>query len=243
MRSDFVKMAYFRFYGAVHAAAWMTKNMDKMTEFQSLYTFIDLAGTFAFAMSGAIAARHKGLDVFGILVVAFTVACGGGILRDLCLGAIPPVGLSDWRYLAAATLAAVITMCLQPLVKWLNRPVLLFDALGLSLFAVTGARKALGFDYNNEVAVLLGMITAVGGGVLRDVLLNRIPVVFEKEIYASAALAGAGVVVIGNHFSWPNEWVFPAGFLLCFILRLLALQYHWELPSFRDTKEDGKRQG
>lgn len=212
-----------------------------MTEFHSLYTFIDLAGTFAFAMSGAIAARHKGLDVFGILVVSFTVACGGGITRDLCLGAVPPVGLSDWRYLTTATAAALIIMCLQPLAKWLNRPVLLFDALGLSLFAVSGAQKALDFGHNNQVAVLLGMITAVGGGVLRDVLLNRIPVVFEKEIYASAALAGAGLVVAGHHFSWPGEWVFPAGFLVCFILRLLALRYHWELPSFRDTKKNSDR--
>lgn len=221
--------------------AGINETTGRMTEFHSLYTFIDLAGTFAFAMSGAIAARHKGLDVFGILVVAFTVACGGGIIRDLCLGAVPPVGLSDWRYLAAAVSAALIIMCMQPLVKWLNRPVLLFDALGLSLFAVSGARKALGFDYNNEVAILLGMITAVGGGVLRDVLLNRIPVVFEKEIYASAALAGAGIVVIGNHFSWPSEWVVPAGFLVCFVLRLLALAYHWELPSFRDRNGEDAR--
>ncbi len=204
-----------------------------MINLHSLYTFIDLAGTFAFAISGAVAARDKGLDVFGVLVVAFTVACGGGIIRDLCIGAIPPAGLSDWRYLAVALIAAIITMSLNPLSKWLNRPVLLFDALGLSLFAVSGARKALEFGHNNEVAILLGMITAVGGGVLRDVLLNRIPVIFEKEIYASAALVGAGVVVIGNYFGWHNDWVFPIGFLLCFTLRILALYYHWKLPAFR----------
>lgn len=207
-----------------------------MINLHSLYTFIDLAGTFAFAISGAVAARDKGLDVFGILVVAFTVACGGGIIRDLCIGAIPPAGLSDWRYLAVAMIAAIITMSLDSLSKWLNRPVLLFDALGLSLFAVSGAQKALEFGHNNEVAILLGMITAIGGGVLRDVLLNRIPVIFEKEIYASAALVGAGVVVMGNYFGWPNDWVFPAGFLLCFSFRILGLYYHWELPSFRNKK-------
>ncbi len=204
-----------------------------MTKFQSLYTFIDLAGTFAFAISGAVAARQKGLDVFGILVIAFTVACGGGIIRDVCIGAIPPAGLSDWRYLVVAMAAAAITMSLQPLVRKLNRPVLLFDALGLALFAVSGARKALVFGHNNEVAILLGMITAVGGGILRDILLNSVPVVLEKEIYASAALAGASVVVIGSYFRWPGDWVFLAGFLLCFILRILALYYHWELPVFR----------
>jgi uncharacterized membrane protein YeiH len=207
-----------------------------MINLHALYTFIDLTGTFAFAVSGAVAARDKGLDIFGILVVSFTVACGGGIIRDLCIGAIPPAGLSDWRYLTIAMIAAIITMSLGSLSKWLNRPVLLFDALGLSLFAVSGARKALEYGSNNEMAILLGMITAVGGGVLRDVLLNRIPVIFEKEIYASAALAGAGVVVMGAYFGWPDDWVFPAGFLLCFILRILALYYHWELPVLRKKK-------
>jgi len=203
-----------------------------MNYLHSLYTFIDLAGTFAFAVSGAVAAKDKGLDVFGILVIAFTVACGGGIIRDLCIGAIPPAGLSDWRYLTVAMIAAIITMSLNSLSNWLNKPVLLFDALGLSLFAVSGAQKALEYGHNNEVAVLLGMITAVGGGVMRDILLNRIPVILEKEIYASAALLGAGAVVLGNYFNWYHDWAFLAGFLLCFILRVLALYFHWRLPAF-----------
>jgi len=207
-----------------------------MIQLQPLYMFIDLAGTFAFAVSGAVAARQKGLDIFGILVIAFTVACGGGIIRDVCIGAIPPAGLSDWRYLVVAIAAAVITMSLQPVVKKLNRPVLLFDALGLALFAVSGARKTLIFGHNNEVALLLGMITAVGGGILRDILLNNVPVVLQKEIYASAALAGAGVVVVGNYFKWPGDWAFLAGFLLCFALRMLALHFEWKLPVFREDK-------
>lgn len=200
---------------------------------QSLYTFIDLAGTFAFAISGAVAARQRGLDVFGILVAAFSVACGGGIVRDLCIGAIPPVGLSDWRYLTTAITAAVITMGVEPLVQRLNRPVLIFDALGLALFAVTGAEKSLFLGFNYQVALLLGVLTAVGGGVLRDVLLNRIPVVFEKEIYASAALVGAGIVVIGHYFGWPHDPVFLTGFVVTFALRLLAMRFKWRLPAFR----------
>jgi len=129
-------------------------------------------------------------------------------------------------------------MSLDSFLKLFNRPVLLFDALGLSLFAVSGAEKALALNHNNEVAVLLGMITAVGGGVIRDIFLNRIPVIFQKEIYASAALLGGGVVVAGHYWGLPNNWVFPAGFLLCFLLRLLALKYHWELPSFSKEKDD-----
>ena len=143
--------------------------MTTIVNLNAVYSLIDLAGTFAFAMSGAVAARNKGLDVFGIMVVAFTVACGGGIIRDVCIGAIPPAGLADWRYLTVALVAAFMVMGLRPLTKWMKRPVLLFDALGLSLFAVSGARKALEFDHNYQVAILLGMITAIGGGVLRDV--------------------------------------------------------------------------
>lgn len=209
-----------------------------MEKLHSLYTFIDLAGTFAFAISGAVAAKEKGMDVFGILVVAFTVACGGGIMRDISIGAIPPAGLSDWRYLLVSGIAAVITMIPGSFTRLFNRPVLLFDALGLSLFAVSGAEKALAFSHNNEVAVLLGMVTAVGGGIIRDIFLNRVPVIFQKEIYASAALVGALVVVAGHYYSLPNNWIFPAGFLVCFVIRLLALKYHFELPSFAKEKEE-----
>src|SRR5690554_4842011 len=126
--------------------------MDKL---QTLYYFLDLAGTFAFAISGATAARQRGLDLFGICAIAFTVACGGGVIRDLCIGAIPPAGLTNWRYLVAAMIAAGTTIGLYPFVRRLNQPVLLFDALGLSLFAVTGAQKSLAFGHNAEVALLL----------------------------------------------------------------------------------------
>ena len=206
-----------------------------MENLHSFYTIIDLGGTFAFAISGAIASKEKNLDVFGILVVAFTVACGGGIMRDICIGAIPPAGLSDWRYLLVSMIAAVIAMGIHPLMKLLNRPVILFDALGLSLFAVSGAEKALGFGHNNEVAVLLGMLTAVGGGVIRDIFLNRIPVIFEKEIYASAALLGAVVVVGGHSLGFSNDLIIPTGFIVCLVIRLLALKYHWKLPGFSNN--------
>lgn len=209
-----------------------------MDRLHSLYTFIDLAGTFAFAISGAVAAKQKGLDVFGILVVAFTVACGGGIIRDVCIGAIPPAGLSDWRYLLVSVIAAVISISLASLMKLLDRPVLLFDAFGLSLFAVSGVDKTLEYGHNNEVAVLLGVITAVGGGVIRDIFLNRIPVIFEREIYAAAALLGAITVVAGHYFKLPADWITPAGFVICLAIRLLALRYHWKLPAFPEKKNE-----
>ena len=213
--------------------------MDKL---HSLYNFLDLAGTFAFAISGAVAAKQRGLDLFGICAIAFIVACGGGIIRDLCIGAIPPAGLTNWHYLVAAIGATGMTIGLYSFVRRLNHPVLLFDALGLSMFAVTGAEKSLAYGHNTEVAVLLGITTAVGGGVLRDILLNRIPVILQKEIYASAALIGALIVVLGNSLKWPSDdWISLIALTICFGLRLLALRYHWNLPVYsNDTTESGK---
>jgi uncharacterized membrane protein YeiH len=199
----------------------------------ALFTFLDLAGTFAFAISGAVAAKQRGLDTFGVLVIAFTVACGGGVLRDLCIGAIPPAGLADWRYLAAALTAAAITMASQGLVERLAHPVVLFDSLGLGLFAVTGAQKTLLLGHNAEVAVLMGMVTAVGGGVARDVLLNRVPVILQREIYASAALVGAAIATFGDAAGWDSPALTWSALAACFALRYLSLRYAWNLPHFK----------
>ena len=196
-----------------------------------LFTFLELAGTFAFALSGAVAARDRGLDWFGIMAIAFTVACGGGVVRDLCLGAVPPAGLTDWRYLAVALLAALMTMGVRSLVARLAHPVLLFDALGLGLFAVAGAQKTLALGHGSELALLLGMVTAVGGGVARDVLLNRVPVILQREIYASAALVGAGIEVAGNRLGWASDARTWLALATCFALRYLSLRYRWNLPN------------
>ena len=213
-----------------------------MDRLHALYIFLDLAGTFVFAISGATAAKENGLDIFGIGVIAFVVACGGGIIRDLCIGAVPPGGLANWRYLVVAMAATVLTVGMYSVVQRLNRPVLFFDAVGLSLFAVTGAQKALSYGHNGEVAILLGVITAVGGGLLRDVLLNRIPVILEKEIYASAALLGACIVVLGNYLQFvPPGWVSIIALIICFTFRMLALHYHWNLPTPSNNKPAPKK--
>lgn len=198
-----------------------------------LFTVLDLAGTFAFALSGAVAARERGLDWFGILVIAFTVACGGGVFRDLCIGAIPPAGLADWRYLATAVAAAVLTMASRGLVERMAHPVTLFDTLGLGLFAVTGAQKALLFGANAQVAVLMGMATAVGGGVARDVLLNRVPVILRREIYASAALVGAAIATFGDLLGLASPALTWCAVAACFALRMASLRFAWNLPRFK----------
>jgi uncharacterized membrane protein YeiH len=210
---------------------------------RALFDILDLAGSVVFAVSGAAAARQRNLDLFGIIAVAFIAACGGGIVRDLCIGAVPPAALSHWRYLIAAIVAALITIGAYSSVKRLRHPVLLFDAVGLGLFAVTGAHKALVFGHNTEVAILLGMITGVGGGMMRDVLLNRVSIVLEKEIYASAALVGATIEVAGERLGWSFEWSSWCGILTCVGLRYLSLRYHWNLPTFgygKAEKKDGR---
>ncbi|HBT86351.1 MAG: trimeric intracellular cation channel family protein [Bacteroidales bacterium] len=208
-----------------------------MENLYNFYYFLDLAGAFAFALSGATAARERGLDLFGICATAFTVACGGGIIRDLCIGAIPPAGLVNWHYLATSLAASIMTISIYPVVRKMNRPVIFFDAAGLSFFAVTGTQKVLIFGYNEEVAILLGITTAVGGGIIRDILLNRVPVVLEKEIYASAAFTGALIVALGHHFNWlTSDWIYLIGLSVCFSLRMLALHFHWNLPIFSNEK-------
>lgn len=206
-----------------------------------LFTFLELSGTFAFALSGAVAARDRGLDWFGIMAIAFTVACGGGVVRDLCLGAVPPAGLTDWRYLAVALFAALMTMGARTLVERLAHPVLLFDALGLGLFAVAGAQKTLALGHDIELALLLGMVTAVGGGVARDVLLNRVPVILQREIYASAALVGAGIEVAGSRLGWASDARTGLALVTCFALRYLSLRYRWNLPNPARPRDDGTR--
>lgn len=199
---------------------------------RTLFNLLDLAGIFVFAISGAAAARQRDLDLFGIVALAFVTACGGGIVRDLCLGALPPVGLADWRYLAIATLGALATIGAYGWVRRLRYPVLLFDALGMAMFAVAGTQKALGMGRNAETAILLGMFTAVGGGILRDMLLGRVAVVLEREIYASAALLGALLVVLADHFHWGAAWATWPGLLACFGLRYLSLRFSWNMPRF-----------
>ena len=205
---------------------------------QLLFNLVDLAGTFAFAISGATAARRCNLDLFGILAIAFITACGGGIARDLCIGAIPPAGLSDWRYLFTAIVAALLTVVAYPWVERLTYPVRLFDAMGLGLFAVYGAHKALLATGNVEVAIILGMVTAIGGGLARDMLLARVPVVLQREIYASAAFAGAALAVLGERFGWPVLWATWLPILLCFTLRFVSLRYGWNLPRFGGSSSE-----
>jgi uncharacterized membrane protein YeiH len=195
----------------------------------------DLIGTFVFALSGATAAVKHRLDVFGILVLCFVTGNAGGITRDVMIGATPPAAISEWRYVAVSILAGLIVFFGYPLINRLNSPVLLFDAAGLGLFCVAGADKALAFHAGPVAATLLGMVTGIGGGMVRDILLMEVPSVLRTDLYAVAALLGAAFTVVGQRFGMPLHLAAPIGAALCITLRLLALRYGWHLPVARST--------
>jgi uncharacterized membrane protein YeiH len=197
---------------------------------RTLILALDLIGTFVFGLSGATAAAERGLDLFGVLVLSFTVGVAGGVMRDVIIGAIPPAAFSGWLYLAVAVLAGVFTFYCYSLVVRMRSPVLLLDAAGLGLFVVAGTQKALNFGLHPFAAVLLGMLTGIGGGVIRDVFLSKIPTVLRTDIYALAALAGALIVIVGSKLNFSPIMNACAGVFVCFSLRVLAMQYHWHLP-------------
>jgi uncharacterized membrane protein YeiH len=202
-----------------------------------LLLLLDLVGTFVFAISGGAVGVKRRLDLFGTLVLSFVAGNAGGILRDLTIGSVPPAAFGDWRYLAVSLLAGLITFFRPWIVERLSSPVLVFDAAGLSLFAVSGAQKALAFGLNPAMAALLGMLTGIGGGVMRDVLVAQIPLVLRAEIYAVAALAGAAVVVLGQILQIPPAASTVLGALLCFGLRLVAIRRGWRLPVAKHPGE------
>ena len=191
---------------------------------------LDLTGTFVFALSGALAGAKRELDLFGVLVLAFAAGNSGGITRDLLIGAVPPGAVGDWRYLGVSLLAGVVTFFFSPLIVRMSNPILIFDAAGLALFAVTGASKALSFGLNPVMAAALGVVTGIGGGIARDVLLAEIPTVLRAELYAVAALAAAAIVVVGHMLQLPVAPVTVLALISCFLLRVMAIRRGWRLP-------------
>ncbi len=195
-----------------------------------LVRVLDLVGTFVFAISGAALGVQRGMDLFGVLVLAFVTAVVGGIARDVLIGAIPPASVASWHNLVLAAMAGLLTFRFSGLFDRLQHPVQFFDAAGLGVFAVAGTQKALDHGINWPMAAVLGMISGIGGGIARDVLTAQVPVVLRADIYAVAALAGALVVVAGSGAGMPPTAVALAGIALCVFLRLMALYRGWKLP-------------
>ncbi|GLY99095.1 trimeric intracellular cation channel family protein [Actinoplanes sp. NBRC 103695] len=201
----------------------------------ALVTALELAGLYVFATSGALLAIQKGFDVVGILMLAMLTALGGGILRDLIIGDTPPAAFTEVIYLIIPLVAAVVTFFAHPLVQRLAFTVLVFDAAGLGLFCVTGTLKALDFDLGPVQAVLLGITTAVGGGVMRDITARETPslVRTDSELYAIPAAIGATLVACAHYTGLSTIVVATGAAILVFALRITAMLRHWRAPYAR----------
>ncbi|SFW57573.1 trimeric intracellular cation channel family protein [Luteibacter sp. UNCMF366Tsu5.1] len=191
----------------------------------------DLAGTVVFAVEGAIAAIHGGLDLLGVLVLSFIVALGGGVVRDVLIGATPPNAIRDWRYPTLAFAAGLVTFAFHaPMTAAPPMVLLTLDAAGLAIFAATGAEKAWDYGITPINAILMGAVTGCGGGVIRDLLLTRTPLILMADIYATAALLGAAVVIGCRKLQWPPAVATALGCLVCFAVRMAAVAFGWQLP-------------
>ncbi|MEU4497945.1 trimeric intracellular cation channel family protein [Streptomyces sp. NBC_00210] len=193
---------------------------------------LDLAGIFVFAISGALLAVRKNFDVFGIAVLAEATALGGGLLRDLIIGAVPPAAFADLGYFLMPLVAAALVFFLHPHVERIQNGVNVFDAAGLGLFCVTGTTKAYEYGLSLTSSAVLGLTTAVGGGVLRDVLANEVPSLlrWDRDLYAVPAMVGATMVVLSIRFDALNAATSGLAVVTAFVLRLLAMRFHWRAP-------------
>lgn len=197
---------------------------------QTLIMLIEDGGTVAFAISGALAGMRRKLDLFGVLVLAAVTAVSGGIIRDVLLGSIPPDAIKSWESIALALGAGLLTLIFPSLMARLRYPMRVFDAAGLGIFAALGAQKALAFGINWPMAAALGMVTGIGGGMLRDMLSAEVPMVLRAEIYALAALLAASVAVVAQAVGLAPLPGLALAASLGFALRMLALYRNWSLP-------------
>jgi uncharacterized membrane protein YeiH len=193
---------------------------------------LDLIGTFAFALNGALTAvRVARLDVIGVVTLGIITALGGGIVRDVLIGDLPPATFNNWRYLAVAAGGSLLAFLLGRRLERLSVPITVLDAVGLSVFAVTGAGKAVVLGLGPAQAVILGAVTGVGGGTLRDVLTQRIPIVLRSELYAIPALAGATITVISSELRVGGLPATLAGAAVCFVIRMLGVHFELNAPG------------
>ena len=200
-------------------------------EHSTTLVVLDLAGIFVFAISGALAAVRKELDVFGVVVLAACTGLGGGFLRDVLIGSAPPTSLTDWRYLLDPVVAGLLTFWFHPTLGRMERSLLVADALGLALFAPAGALKAVELGLGFLPATVMGMVTGIGGGIIRDVLAGRVPLVFKPGVlYAIPATAGAAVAVLGLKLGLDHLPVSIAGATVIAVWRLLAIWRKWQAP-------------
>jgi uncharacterized membrane protein YeiH len=199
-----------------------------------LVYILDILGTFAFAISGALVASDKKFDLFGVIIIAFVTAVGGGMLRDVLIDAHPINWIGDLNYLYTIFIAVIFTFLFKSKIAHLSKTMFLFDTIGISVFTLLGLQKGLTFNLHPIIALIMGMISAVFGGVLRDVLTNKIPLIFEKEIYASACLAGGITYLTLNCFKISENIIFVISTAVIVIIRVISVRFHLQLPKIKD---------
>lgn len=199
---------------------------------------IDILGTFSFAAAGAFAAMEKKLDPFGVLIISFVTAIGGGTIRDVLIGEFPVAWLSNSTTIWVIFISAVITLFFATHLKKLDKMLFLFDAMGLGLFTIVGIQKGIGHQFSTGICIMLGTVTGCFGGVIRDVLLNNVPLIFRKEIYAMASIIGGILFFIMLKLDVSERLTSSAVILVIFFIRVLAVQLNWSLPRFYQKKSN-----
>lgn len=197
--------------------------------------YFNLFGVMMFAMSGALAATDKNLykDLFGVSFTAFATSVGGGTLRDIILGAHPIAWVADNNYLIAISMGIILMLILKKQLKKIPKILLVFDSAGIAIYTIIGVEKALAMDVAPLAAVMLGLFTAVMGGVIRDTLINEIPQIFRKEIYATACIAGAIIYLLLKYISLPGMWPAAISIISIIGIRLAAVKFKWSLPPLK----------
>ncbi len=195
---------------------------------------IDIIGTFAFAISGALVAIKKNFDVFGVVIIAFVTAVGGGMLRDILIDANPINWIGDINYIYTVLTAVLFTFLFRSRISPLRRTMFLFDTIGISVFTLLGLQKGINFNLHPLIALVMGMVSAVFGGVLRDVLTQKVPLIFKKEIYASACLSGGVVYLVLRYVAVQEDIAFIISAFVIILVRTCSVVYKFELPKIKE---------
>lgn len=198
----------------------------------SLFNILDVLGTAAFAISGALAAMKRRLDLFGIFIIAFVTAIGGGTLRDVLIGQTPVSWMEHIIYVYLIGMVTIMAIIFQNKLYYLKKSLFLFDTIGLGIFTITGVETGIQNDLNPIISIALGAMTGTFGGVIRDILCNEIPVIFRKEIYATACIVGGLAFVILHRLQVNTDIIYLATSLIVISIRLIVVKYHISLPSF-----------
>ncbi|MGI9530418.1 trimeric intracellular cation channel family protein [Lutimonas sp.] len=202
----------------------------------SIIDFLDLLGTAAFAISGALFAIKKRMDTFGVLIIAFVTAVGGGTLRDMLIGADSITWMRDLNYIYVIFVSVFFAIIFRKNIGYLSKSLFLFDTIGLGIFTIIGTEIGLQYDFHPLICVALGMITATFGGVIRDTLSNEIPLIFQKEIYATACIIGASTYLVLNEFHIDQNLIQILTTIMVIVVRLIAVKFKLKLPTFYQSE-------